>query len=137
MPAGKSYYNIVNNTPTWCYHRMAAGASLSGEAPRTATTNEANTDPSVKAGVATFGSLTKGGLFTLVANYKKPLVVEAVSNAGNAAVTLVDRSTPSISRAMPTTLPFYIGPNEVIKATGGAAGGAIGFLYRIQGEKIL
>lgn len=137
MPAGRSYYNIVNNTPTWCYHRMAAGASLSGEAPRTAATTEAATDPTVKAGVATFSALTKGGLFTLVANYKRPLIVEAVDNVGNATVTLVDRVTPSISRAMPSTVPFSISPNEVIKATGGASGGSIGFLYRIQGEKIL
>jgi hypothetical protein len=116
---------------------MAAGASLSGEPPRSATVNEAGIDPTVKAGVATFSALTKGGLFTLVANYKKPLVVEAVDNVGNATVTLVDRVTPTISRAMPSTVPFSISPNEVIKATGGAAGGSIGFLYRIQGEKIL
>ena len=116
---------------------MAAGVALSGEAPRTATTAEAATDPTVKAGVATFSALTKGGLFTLVANYKRPLIVEAVDNVGNATVTLVDRVTPTISRAMPSTVPFSISPNEVIKVTGGATGGSIGFLYRIQGEKIL
>jgi hypothetical protein len=134
MPA---LYNIVNNTPTWCYHRMAPGATMAGEAPRTAAANEANTFPAVKAGLANFASLTKGGLFTLVANSKRPLVVEAVDNPGSATVKLIDRNAPAVERAMPSSVPFCIGPNEVIKATGGGAGGSIGFLYRIQGEKIL
>ena len=137
MPSGRSYYNIVSNSLTWCYHRMATGISLDGTAPRTATTNEAATDPTVSAGVANFSNLTKGGLFTLVANAKMPLVVEAFANPGAATLTLVDRTDQSRSRSMPTTAPFKVAPNEIIKATGGATGSYVGFLYRIDGEKIL
>lgn len=131
------HYNIVSNTLTWCYHRMVGGSSLDGTAPRTATTNESGTFPAVKAGVANYSLLTKGGLFTLVANAKRPLVVEAVDNPGSAVVKLVDRTDPSKERTMPTTVPFKVAANEVIKASGGSAGGYVGFLYRIDGEKIL
>jgi hypothetical protein len=115
---------------------MATGISLDGTAPRTATTTEANTDPTVSAGVANFSNLTKGGLFTLVANAKRPLVVEAIDNPGTATLTLVDRTTQTRSRAVPS-VPFKVSPNEVFKAVGGAAGSYVGFLYRIDGEKIL
>lgn len=137
MPSGRAHYNIVSNTATWCYHRMAPGASLDGTAPRTATTNEADTDPTVKSGIAKFSALTKGGLFTLVANAKRPLIVEAIDNPGSATVKLVDRNNQSSERAMPTTVPFHVASNEIIKASGGIAGGYIGFLYRIEGEKLL
>jgi len=137
MPLGRAHYNIVSNSATWCYHRMAGGASLDGSPPRTATTTEAMTDPVVKAGVATYSALTKGGLFTLVANAKRPLIVEAVDNPGSATVKLVDRRTPSIERTIPASVPFHMAANEVIKVTGGTPGGYVGFLYRIEGEKIL
>lgn len=128
-------YSLVNSTSTWCYHHMAAGASLSGEAPRTAATNEAATDPSVIGGKAEFKDLTKGGLFTIQANAKRSLVVEAVSNPGNATITLVDRSDHAHSRTIPTA-PFKVSAGEVIKAVGGGAGGYVGILYRIDGEEI-
>jgi hypothetical protein len=128
-------YSLVNTTATWCYHHMAAGASLSGEAPRTATTDEAATDPAVIGGKAEYKNLTKGGLFTIQAHAKKTLVVDAVTNPGNATITLVDLSDHAHSRAIPTT-PFKVSAGEVIKATGGAAGGYVGILYRIDGEEI-
>ncbi len=137
MPSGRAYYNIVSNTATWCYHRMAGGSFLDGNPPRTDATAEAATEPTVKSGVATFSNLTKGGLFTLVANAKRPLIVEAVDNPGSATVTLIDRNNPTIERDLPTAVPFHMAANEVFKATGGSDGGYVGFLYRIEGEKIL
>jgi len=132
-----AHYSIVHNTPTWCYQKMTLGASLDGGAPRTASTNEAATMPTVKGGRADYTALTKGGLFTLVANARKALVVEAIDNPGTAVITLVDRNSPSSSRTAPATVPFVVSSSEVIKATGGAAGSYVGILYRIDGEKIL
>lgn len=132
---GRSRYSIVNTTATWCYHKMAVGIALTGEAPRTATLNEANTDPSVKAGKAEYLNLTKGGLFTIQANAKKPLVVDALDNAAGATLTIVTNNGGH-SRNAPTTVPFKLSAGEVFKAVGGATGSYVGILYRIDGEEI-
>lgn len=129
-------FSIVNTKSTWCYHRMAGGSSLSGEAPRTASVDEATIDPVVKAGKAEYLLLTKGGLFTIQSNAKKPLVIEAVDNPGSATLTLIQRDDPLKSRTFPTTFPCKISAREVIKATGGTSGGYIGVLYRVDGQEI-
>jgi hypothetical protein len=116
---------------------MEPGSTLSGEAPRTATTVEAATFPAVKGGRADYLALTKGGLFTLVANARKPLVIEAIDNPSTATITLIDRNTQSLSRTVPAATPFVVSANEVIKVSGGSAGSYVGILYRIDGEKIL
>lgn len=128
-------YSVVNTTATWCYHHMDPGYSLSGEAPRTLATNEANTDPQVVGGKAEFSGLNKGGLFTLQANAKRPLVVEAIDNPGSATIKLLDRSAHAHERVAPS-VPFKVSSMEVIKVTGGTAGGYIGILYRIDGQEI-
>jgi len=128
-------YSVVNTTATWCYHHMDAGYTLSGEAPRTLSTDEAHTDPSVVAGKAEFNRLNKGGLFTLQANAKRTLIVDAVDNPGSATIKLVDRSADAHERVAPS-VPFKISSMEVIKVTGGTAGGYIGILYRIDGQEI-
>jgi len=132
-----THYSIVHNTATWCYHKMEPSSSLNGGAPRTATTVEAATFPTVKGGRADYSALTKGGLFTLVANARKPLVVEAIDNPSTATITLIDRNTQSLSRTAPATTPFVVSANEVIKVSGGSAGSYVGVLYRIDGEKSL
>lgn len=128
-------YSLVNTTATWCYHHMAAGSTLTGEAPRTAATNEQNTDPSVMGGKAEYKDLTKGGLFTMQAHAKRTLMVDAIDNPGSAVITLVDRSDHAHQRTAPAA-PFKVSANEVIKATGGSAGGYVGVLYRIDGQEI-
>ena len=132
---GRARYSIVNTSPTWCYDHMAAGIALAGDAPRSAAKNEAAIDPVVTSGKAEYRDLTKGGLFTIQAKAKKPLVVDALDNAAGAALTIVS-SGDSHSRAAPTTVPFKVGPGEVLKAVGGTAGSYIGILYRIDGEVI-
>jgi len=129
---GRSRYDIVNLTATWCYHRMAAGSTLSGEAPRTATTTEADTDPTVTGGRAEYKTLTKGGLFTLQAQMLAPLIVLALDNTANATLTLVMSGDPTLSRAVPTSLPFKIAAGEALKATGGSSGSYVGILYEID-----
>lgn len=133
--ANRSRYQVVTTAPTWCYHKMAAGQALTGEAPQTATVVAANLDPVVISGRATYSSLIKGGLFTLQANARKNLLVEALDNQAGAAVTIVARDG-STSRNAPSTYPFKVGASEVIKALGGTTGGYIGVLYRIDGQEI-
>jgi len=128
-------YSVVNTTATWCYHHMGTGVTLSGEAPRTFATDEANTDPEVIGGKAEFKNLTKGGLFTLQANAKRTLIVDAVDNPGSALIQLVDRSDHAHVRTAPSA-PFKVSAMEVMKVTGGNAGGYIGLLYRIDGQEI-
>jgi hypothetical protein len=131
----RSRYSIVGDDLSWCFQKMATGVVFDGKAPRTAAKNASELDPVVTGGQSIFENLTEGGLFTLLANAKKPLVVEDVYNPGSATVTLVSRDG-SVSRALPTA-PFKISPNEVIKAVGGTAGSKFGVLVRIDGEKQL
>jgi len=129
-------YSIVNTTATWCYHHMDAGYALSGDAPRTLTVNEAHIDPVVVGGKAEYKLLTKGGLFTIQANAKRTLIVDAVDNPSGATLQLIDRHDSAHVRTAPATVPFKVSAMEVIKASGGATGSYIGILYRIDGEEI-
>jgi hypothetical protein len=133
---GRSRYHLLGNNPTWIYHRMTAGSALDGTAPRTATTNEELTDPKVYPGEGSWENLTKGGLFTLLAKYGHPYIVDAVDNQAGATLSIVTQAGASI-RAVPGTTPFKVGAGEVLKATGGSTGGRIGFLVRLEGEKQL
>ena len=132
---GRSRYNIVNTTATWCYHHMATGSTLSGEAPETLETDAAHTDPTVVASTAEYKELTKGGLFTIQAKAKRPLVVDAFINQAGATLSIVGVSHNHV-RDVPGTLPFKLTSGEVFKATGGSSGGYVGLLYRIDGEEI-
>ena len=129
---GRKRSSIVNLTTTWCYHRMATGSALSGEAPRTATVDEASLDPKVSAGYAEFTNLTKGGLFTIQGKSRSPLIVSAIDNPAGATLTLVLLSDLNRSRAVPDTFPFKMCGGEMLKATGGATGGSVGFLYELD-----
>lgn len=130
----RSRYMILNNSPTWVYHEMASGQTMAGEAPRTASVAEADLDPVTSAGMAKFSDLSKGGLFTLLAHYKKAMVVEAVDNAGSATITIIKTSAPGSSRTAPTA-PFRVGPGECLKVSGGGAAGKVGFLVRRDFEE--
>lgn len=132
--AGRSRYNIVNTTPTWCYHKMS-GVALTGAAPRTAALTEAETDPVVTSGKAVFSNLTQGGLFTQQSKAKRPLVVEAIDNQAGATLTIMSSDNTTF-RAAPTTVPFKMAAGEIFKAVGGTSGGSIGILYRIEGQEI-
>lgn len=132
---GRSRYNVVNTTATWCYHHMANGVALTGDAPRTAAKTASELDPVVSAGKAEFSNLTEGGLFTLQANAKKTLVIDAIDNPGNATIAILNRDGTH-QRTAPTSTPFKVMSSEVIKASGGSAGGYIGVLYKIDGEEI-
>lgn len=132
---GRSWYNIVNTTATWCYHHMAAGVALTGEAPRTALLDEATTDPVCSAGKAEYRQLIKGGLFTIQAKAKRTLVIDAIDNAAGATLTIIT-SNEGHSRTAPTSVPFKLAAGEVFKAIGGSVGSYVGILYRIDGEEI-
>jgi hypothetical protein len=134
---GRSRYSILSLQPTWVYHRMAAGQTLNGGAPERAGEAASECDPTaVAAGVAAWDSLTKGGLFTQLGNYKTSMIVEAVDNPGSATLTLVDRAGGLI-RNFPTTFPARITAGETIKAVGGSAGGKVGFMVRYDADKVL
>ena len=136
-PRGR--YNILGVNPSWVIHQMDGGAALNGAAPRTATTAADDLDPKVSAGKAEFGDsttgLTEGGLFTLLGNYKQPMEVLAVDNAGSATITIVDETDTTLRT--PPSPPFKVSPGEYVKASGGANGSKIGLLVKIDGEKIL
>jgi hypothetical protein len=134
--AGRARYNILGMNPTWVYHEMATGATAAGEAPRSAAKTEAEIDPTVKAGRARWTDLTKGGLFTMLAHAKQPIIVEAIDNAGSATLTIVDSQGNQL-RTVPNTLPFKVAPGECLKASGGASGGKVGFLVRIDAQRVL
>ena len=132
---GRSRYSIVNTTATWCYHHMAPGATLNGAAPKTATKTPDQVDPTVKASMAEYKDLTEGGLFTIQAKARRPLVVDAVDNPAGATLTIVGVAH-SHTRAAPSTVPFKVTSGECLKAVGGSAGSYVGILYRIDGEEI-
>ena len=121
---GRARYDLLQSSSTWFIHKMATGSSLDGTAPQRTGEDESQTDPTfVKAGRASFEELTHGGLFTLPGNYKKPIVVEAILNAGTATLSIVRLDDPAVTRAVPGTFPFRMTPGEYLKATGGAVSG--------------
>lgn len=127
-------YLLVDISPSWVYHKMAAGSSLTGAAPRTTALAEDLIEPAVSSGRADFDSLSQGGLFTHLGG--RPLQVEAVDNQAGATITLVSKDG-SFSRALPSSFPFTLGAGEYLKATGGSAGGRVGVLSKLAGEKFL
>lgn len=130
----RARYQILGLNLTWIYHRMTGGASLNGAAPKTATLTPDQVDPVVSAGKAEFASLTEGGLFTLLGNYKRPVLVESVNNAAGATLTIVDKAGAQLRTA--PTAPFKLAPGEYFKATGGSAGSYIGILVRDEGTEL-
>lgn len=128
LEPGRSRYLILNETPTWVYHRAAAGSALGGDAPETATKTTDKLDPTVTAGVARYEGLTKGGLFTLPYHYKKPMVVEAIDNPNTATITIVNPALGT-SRAAPA-VPFTVAAGEALKAVTMATGAVVGIYVR-------
>lgn len=128
-------YSVIGMQPTLLVHRFAAAAAYSGELPESASQSSMLIDPSVTGGKAVWANLTKGGLFAFTG---KSLVVEALhTKLTTATWTIVDQDG-NVIRATPTTLPFKLAPNERLKAAGttSGAGGEVGVLVRIDGERI-
>jgi len=113
---------------------MGPAVALTGVPPRSASVGVADFDPVVTGGRAEFASLSEGGLFTLLAHYKRAMVVEAVDLSAGVTASIVD-STGADLRPFPSTLPARLAPGECLKATGGATGGRAGFLVRAAGEQ--
>jgi len=133
MIGPRKRYNLVTATPSWVYQEMNPGQSFTGVPPEDAATTghpELKDPDVVKAGYAAYKNLTLGGLFTIVAHYKLPIVVEAIDNPGTCTLELVGSDGVKI-RNLPTAVPFNISPGECIKASGGSAGTKVGFLMRI------
>jgi len=129
---GRSRYSLVNITPTWCYHKMATGKTLNGKPPKHVGKTYEKTDPTiVAASVARYEDLEEGGLFSIQANSKCPLIVHAVENDAGASISLVLLADTNYTRAVPTT-PFKLGSGEAFVATGGSAGSSIGIFYEID-----
>lgn len=127
-------YSILGLNLTWIYHRMAVGVALNGAAPKTASLEPNAVDPVVSAGRANFAALTEGGLFTLLGNYRRPVLVESVDNAAGATLTIVDKAG-TLLRSAPTA-PFKMAPGEYFKAAGGSTGSYIGILVRDEGTEL-
>lgn len=132
----RSRYDVVHSQPTWICHKMAAGSKMNGEAPRTVAKTEAETDPTLTGGRVVFDNLTKGGLFTLVYNAKKAIVIEAIENPNNLTIELVSKDG-TVTRQKPATLPFIVAAGEVIKASGATNGSQISILIRAHEQKVL
>jgi len=128
----RSRYNILSDSVGWIYHKMAGAGTLDGAPPATALLSSEMCDPTVSAGRASWDDLVHGGLFTLLGNYKQPVIVEAVDAAG-VTLTLVD-SLGNLTRNMPGTFPCKLAPGEYVKAVGG---GKVGILVRYDADKIL
>jgi hypothetical protein len=120
---------------------MVGGSPFDGNRPRTAGATADEYDPVVSEGEANWGVtgdlLTEGGLFDLVGKQRRPLVIEAMHNPGAATIeaTNLDGSV-TVRTLTALTTPFKLGANETIKVSAGANGSTVGFLVRIDGEKI-
>lgn len=125
----RARYRVLSAQASWVTHEMAGGSALSGEAPETASVSAENLDPTVTAGKAVWSDLTKGGLFTLLGNHKRPLVVEAALVPGTATVKIINPQT-STERDMPGSTPFKVAPGEYLKVSGGNNGDSVSFLVR-------
>ena len=131
----RARYSVVTTNPTWVLHKMAPGASLNGAAPKTATLQPKDVDPTVKAGMAQWDDLTEGGLFTLLAHEGQPIeVIDKMLPSGATAVIVGLDGTKL--RDLPATYPFRLGACEVLKISGGAAGSTGGFLIKTT-DKII
>ena len=129
----RSRYRILGLSAAWCLQKMATGSTFNGAAPRSASEDTDEIDPVVTGGQSLFDNLTEGGLFTLLASDKKPIVVDEVLNPGSATAVIISRDGLT-TRPFPTTTPFRVSPNEVIKVSGGTAASLFGVLVRIDGE---
>jgi len=135
----RSRYDIISaRNSTWVYHRMKPGSTLGGAAPADPTHTAAEFDPVVTAGRAEFGGLSAGGLFTLLGNAKKPLILEAIDNTAGATISTVDKTGATIRATLdPAKAPYHLSPAEYIKATGGSSGSYVGVLVRLDETAIL
>lgn len=124
----RSRYKLLQETPAWVYHKAAAGQTLNGTTPTTATTDAEATDPTVSAGIASYENLVTGGLFTSLYHYKQPMVVEALDNPNSATVT-IENVPMGTNRAAPAA-PFKMAAGEVLKAVSMTAGARFGALVR-------
>lgn len=121
----RNRYLLVSHTPMWLYHKLAAGAALTGVAPETTITDATHTDPTISAGMGAFTDLTKGGYFD---HFHHPIIVEAVDNPQAATITVVNNIL-NTNRAAPAA-PFMVGACEVLKAVTATTGAQVGFLVR-------
>lgn len=136
----RTRYNIVTDrSPTWVYHSMAVGATLDGTYTQTAGQSDpTQLDPVVTGGFAGWSNLTHGGLFTMLADTGREILIEDISNVPGATLSTVDQSGNTVRTTLdPTKLPIHLAPYETIKATGGSSGGKVAFLVRIDQTVIL
>lgn len=121
---------VLGETPTWVSQTMVNPETFTGNAPATATVAAEDLDPTITAGRAVYADLTEGGLFDILAKAGKAYVIEDISNAGNAALTIVRPGT-SESRPFPADqLPVRCGPGECPKALNGVTATPVAFLVR-------
>jgi len=131
----RSRHNILVNEPTWVYHIMAEGSTLSGEVPRNPALCEMEIDPVLANGRFEFQQLTSGGLFALLSNYGLAFTVEEIDNPDSATIEIIGRDGVKI-RDIPSETPFkVVGSSEILKVSGG--GTKVGFMVRRYPEKIV
>jgi len=136
----RARYKIVTDRgPTWNFQQMAAGHSFTGVDTETQEeTNPSLIDPTVTGGEVVFNNLTAGGLFSMLANVGREIVVEAISNPGSATLSTVDASGDTLRASIAEAdCPIHLAPYETLKAVGGAPGAYVGFLVRIDETTIL
>lgn len=137
---GRARYNIVTDrSSTWVSHTMATGAALDGTYTQTATQSDpTQIDPVVTGGAAGWTNLTHGGLFTMLADTGREILIEGFTNQAGATFSTVDQSGNVLRSTLDlSVLPVKLAPYETIKATGGATGGKVAFLVRYDWATIL
>jgi hypothetical protein len=135
MRPNRSYVNPITVDPLKLVMKMATGSAFNGARPRTAALVADDVDPAVSAGRLFWDELTEGGLFDLLGNQKRALVLESVELDGT-TFTIVDSSGNTL-RAGPSTFPAKVFPGEYLKFTGGSNGAQVEVVARRDGTKIL
>lgn len=129
---------ILGVEPTRIVHSFKASKTPNGKEPTdNVVASEADKfDPIVKAGNVYYNDLEHGGLFALLGEYKKNMVVERIENEAGATGEIVDRAGAKI-RDIPTDFPFKMGPYEWLSFSGGTAQKFVAVTVRLEGNKQL
>jgi hypothetical protein len=137
---GRARYNVVTDRSfTWVFQKMLALHQFDGSAPTDQIDGSARDtfDPTtVRGGYASWDGCAHAGLWTLLSHYGRAMTVQEVSNAAGATLSTVDSSGAVLRTSLPAT-PFMLSPGECLKASGGTAGGAVGFLVKFDEATIL
>lgn len=131
----KSRYSVLSVNSGWVVHKMNIGVNFNGVLPEDGS---GPADPAISAGFAKWSSLTSGGLFDWLDRRHSIVVEEFYEIPAGATITKKIVRVDGRLDNLPS-VPFKLGPREVIKITSTGATGTseVGVLARIEGSEIL